>query len=188
MARPPPYPPVPPTALEGCRWRWRGRLLRVERAGRVHLQALDDEWLRLAAPTGDESARWTFGALGATRPERFVVLDGADRFLGVWLDHSRLVRNPSAPLGTLPDAYRLDFLKVRADLRGIGLGGQVLGLAATRASELGAGRMVFQSLDQSRGFFRHHGAKPSRWRGPQALTNLEFDDLRRLMEVLDVEV
>ena len=188
MPRPPLYPPVPPTALEGCRWRWRGRLLIVERAGQVHLEALDREWSRIAKPLGDESSHWRFALLGSTRPERFIVRDEAGHYLGAWLDHSRLIRAPPALKGQVPDAYRLDFLSIRSDLRGQGLGRQLLGLVATRASEQGGSRIVFQSLEQSRGFFEHHGAKPSRWRGPQALTNLEFDDLRRLMEVLDVEV
>lgn len=123
MARPPLYPPVPQTALEGRRWRWRGQLLSVQRAGRGHLESLDREWDLIPAPVADESAHWRFARLGTTRPERFVMRDQSGHYLGAWLDHNRLI-----------------------------------------------------------------GAKPSRWRGAQALTNLEFDDLGRLMEVLDGEV
>lgn len=178
----------PDRALEGRRWRWRGQLLSVQRAGRGHLESLDREWDLFPAPIDDESAHWRFARIGTTRPERFVVRDQAGHYLGGWLDHSRLISVPTAAGALLPDAYRLDFLRVRPDIRGLGLGVQILGLIAMRASERGAHRLVLQSLDQARGFFENRGAKPSRWRGAQALANLEFDDLGRLMEVLDGEV
>ena len=183
FVRPPPYPTVPATALETQSWHIDERgTFQVVRGTPQILRQVDSEWLGLKNDDSDESTHWNFHTLGQGCPERFVVQDHDERNVAIWLDHSCLVSR---------DAYRLDFFKIRPDSQRRGLGQFVFGLIGLRAKEIGASRIVFQSLKnpQALSFYKNKlGATDcADWRGREGLPNLQInqDVLTSLREQLD---
>ncbi len=183
MPRPPKYPTVPQTPLTQERWRIAEQeIYRVERGTPQLLREVDTAWLGLNHADDEFSALREFHLLGGKehRAERFVVMDGNDRPVAAWLDHDRLVSK---------DAYRLDFLKVRPDMQGRGLGKFVFGLVWLRARELNAERIVLQPVPRAESFFRDKiGAiECSDWKGGEGLPNLQVGAkaLKDLEGILD---
>lgn len=144
------YPPVPAWEPSQTPWRVQSRTVKFQRGTQELLRRLDILWPNYAEHEDDPlAATWTgWEAEGRKRRERYVAIElpsGAP--IGIWLDSRRPLRLEHG------EAYRVDFLMVRPDLRGAGVGRALARAVLERARSLGAERIVFHATPGSRSFW-----------------------------------
>jgi GNAT superfamily N-acetyltransferase len=174
----------PPTSLGAGSFRIGEELdVRCTRSPHVDvIEAVDHAWIPQRRPT-DVDWRWRDRLDEAH--DMFVLVKCRDAHpVALFCSTApRLLRLPGGP------AYRLDFLEVGPLYRGAQVGVFTLAVAAARALECGARKLVLASVAEARNLYEKTGGKQrlaEGWRVPRGLVPFEFveDDLRVLEEAL----
>jgi predicted N-acetyltransferase YhbS len=132
----------------------------------------------------DAALTWRWSDIAAKTPTLALANDAGET-LALWAGKRRLVRIKEEPL------LRLDYLEVRPDIRGSGLGPLVLALIATDAAAAGASGIAFASIPERRAWYDRLGAEPlSGWsveRGliPLVLRGESFEGLQEVANELE---